>query len=43
MDQVRYTKEANVWVVWVGTGIVRACATERKAKNLVAKLVRAGF
>ena len=43
MANTRYTKEANVWMVWVGSGIVRSCATERKAKNLVAKLIKAGF
>ena len=43
MTAVRYTKEANVWTVWVGSGVVRACTTERKAANLVAKLIRAGF
>lgn len=43
MSDVRYTKEGNVWTVWVGSGIVRACETERKAKNLVAKLIKAGF
>ncbi len=43
MTNVRYTKEGNVWMVWVGSGTVRACETERKAKNLVAKLIKAGF
>lgn len=43
MENVRYTKEGNVWTVWCGSGIVRACLTERKAQNLVAKLIKAGF
>jgi hypothetical protein len=43
MATTRYTKESNVWMVWVGTGIVRACLTERQAKNLVAKLTKLGM
>lgn len=43
MEQVRYTKEANTFTVWVGNGIIRACWTERQAKGLVAKMIKAGF
>lgn len=43
MAKTRITKEANVWMVWVGSCTVRACTTERQARNLVAKLIRAGF
>lgn len=42
-NNLRYTKEGNTWTVWCGSGIVKACATERKAINLIAKLKKAGF
>lgn len=42
-NNLRYTKEGNTWTVWLGSSIVKACFTEKKAINLIKKLQKAGF